>query len=265
MRAVRSPSARRCARRAAARRDERPRVPSEIGMLVDRAWRGRSVGSALMVTAIAWAREEGLHKLCLKRLRAQRGSACPLSQARLRRGGAARQAVPAPERRAVGRDRHVDSWLLISTALQAERWIRAQVDPAGRDRDGARATVVDGPTRAARRRDRLVQGLRAGASIRAAADRRAFRPLAGPGPRGARPRRRARLASPRRRGHADARPRQSSARRGCGHCRCYAELQRGEAPHADDHLAHGVPDLRVATWPARYDDLVNCDLPTRQP
>lgn len=39
-----------------------------------------------------------------------------------------------------------------------------------------------------------------------------------------------------------------------------AELQRGEAPHARDHLAHGVPDLRVATWPARYDDLVNCDL-----
>jgi len=37
----------------------------EIGMLVDRAWRGRGVGSALMVTAIAWAREEGLHKLCL--------------------------------------------------------------------------------------------------------------------------------------------------------------------------------------------------------
>jgi hypothetical protein len=41
----------------------------------------------------------------------------------------------------------------------------------------------------------------------------------------------------------------------------YAELQRGEAPHARDHLAHGVPDLRVATWPARYDDLVNNDLP----
>jgi hypothetical protein len=41
----------------------------------------------------------------------------------------------------------------------------------------------------------------------------------------------------------------------------YAELQRGEARHARDHLGHGVPDLRVATWPARYDDLVNCDLP----
>jgi hypothetical protein len=41
----------------------------------------------------------------------------------------------------------------------------------------------------------------------------------------------------------------------------YAELQRGEAPHARDHLADGVPDLRVATWPARYEDLVNCDLP----
>src|SRR5438132_2533014 len=41
----------------------------------------------------------------------------------------------------------------------------------------------------------------------------------------------------------------------------YAELQRGEAAHTRDHLAHGVPDLRVATWPARYDELVNCDLP----
>ena len=41
----------------------------------------------------------------------------------------------------------------------------------------------------------------------------------------------------------------------------YAELQRGEAPHARDHLEHGVPDLRVATWPAHYDDLVNYDLP----
>jgi hypothetical protein len=41
----------------------------------------------------------------------------------------------------------------------------------------------------------------------------------------------------------------------------YAEMQRGEASHAGDHLAHGVPDLRVATWPARYDDFVNKDLP----
>jgi len=41
----------------------------------------------------------------------------------------------------------------------------------------------------------------------------------------------------------------------------YAELQRGEATHADDHLAHGVPDLRVATMPARYEDLLGHDLP----
>jgi hypothetical protein len=27
----------------------------------------------------------------------------------------------------------------------------------------------------------------------------------------------------------------------------YAELQRGEAAHTHDHLAHGVPDLRIAT------------------
>lgn len=41
----------------------------------------------------------------------------------------------------------------------------------------------------------------------------------------------------------------------------YAELQRGEALHADEHLAHGVPDLRVAKVPERYDDLLRHDLP----
>jgi ribosomal protein S18 acetylase RimI-like enzyme len=37
----------------------------EIGMLVAREWRGRGVGSALLVGAIAWARERSLHKLTL--------------------------------------------------------------------------------------------------------------------------------------------------------------------------------------------------------
>jgi hypothetical protein len=41
----------------------------------------------------------------------------------------------------------------------------------------------------------------------------------------------------------------------------YAELQHGEAAHARDHLAHGVPDLRLATLPARYEELVQLDLP----
>jgi hypothetical protein len=41
----------------------------------------------------------------------------------------------------------------------------------------------------------------------------------------------------------------------------YAELQRGEAAHKHDHLAHGVPDLRVATLPVRYEDLLQHDLP----
>jgi hypothetical protein len=41
----------------------------------------------------------------------------------------------------------------------------------------------------------------------------------------------------------------------------YAELQRGEVAHTLDHLAHGVPDLRVATLPARYDDLLRPDVP----
>lgn len=37
----------------------------EIGMMVAREWRGRGVGLALMEAAIAWAREQGLHKLSL--------------------------------------------------------------------------------------------------------------------------------------------------------------------------------------------------------
>jgi hypothetical protein len=41
----------------------------------------------------------------------------------------------------------------------------------------------------------------------------------------------------------------------------YAELQRGEAAHTHEHLAHGVPDLRVATLPPRYDDLLQRHLP----
>jgi hypothetical protein len=41
----------------------------------------------------------------------------------------------------------------------------------------------------------------------------------------------------------------------------YAELQRGEAAHTHDHLTHHVPDLRVATLPARYEDLLRHDLP----
>ncbi|HEY6398468.1 MAG TPA: hypothetical protein VIX82_13545 [Solirubrobacteraceae bacterium] len=41
----------------------------------------------------------------------------------------------------------------------------------------------------------------------------------------------------------------------------YAELQRGEATFVQDHLAHGVPDLRVAVLPARYEDLLRHSLP----
>lgn len=37
----------------------------EIGMAVQREWRGRGVGTALMVAAIDWARDHGLHKLSL--------------------------------------------------------------------------------------------------------------------------------------------------------------------------------------------------------
>jgi Phosphotransferase enzyme family len=41
----------------------------------------------------------------------------------------------------------------------------------------------------------------------------------------------------------------------------YAELQRGETPHAAEHLAHGVPDLRLAALPERYEDLLRQALP----
>jgi RimJ/RimL family protein N-acetyltransferase len=38
----------------------------ELGMLVDREWRGRGVGSALLQATIDWSRHQGLHKLCLE-------------------------------------------------------------------------------------------------------------------------------------------------------------------------------------------------------
>ena len=41
----------------------------------------------------------------------------------------------------------------------------------------------------------------------------------------------------------------------------YAELQRGEAALTRDHLAHGVPDLRLETLPARYHELLQRELP----
>jgi len=41
----------------------------------------------------------------------------------------------------------------------------------------------------------------------------------------------------------------------------YAELQRVEATHADDHLAHGVPDLRLERLPTRFEELLRSDLP----
>jgi hypothetical protein len=41
----------------------------------------------------------------------------------------------------------------------------------------------------------------------------------------------------------------------------YAELQLGEVVHAADHLAHGVPDMRLQTLPRRYEQFVRSDLP----
>jgi hypothetical protein len=45
----------------------------------------------------------------------------------------------------------------------------------------------------------------------------------------------------------------------------YAELQRGETAQAPEHLAGGVPDLRVETLPARLDELLRRDLPLARP
>jgi hypothetical protein len=41
----------------------------------------------------------------------------------------------------------------------------------------------------------------------------------------------------------------------------YAELQKGESAHALEHLAHGVPDQRMAALPAGYERLLASVLP----
>jgi hypothetical protein len=43
-----------------------------------------------------------------------------------------------------------------------------------------------------------------------------------------------------------------------------SELQRGEVAHAHEHLATGVPDLRVPTLPARYERFLHGELPLEQ-
>jgi hypothetical protein len=43
----------------------------------------------------------------------------------------------------------------------------------------------------------------------------------------------------------------------------YAELQRGEAAHATGHLDGGVPDRRIATFPALYATMLARELPVR--
>jgi RimJ/RimL family protein N-acetyltransferase len=38
---------------------------AELGMAVAKDWRAHGIGSALLAAALAWARERGLHKVCL--------------------------------------------------------------------------------------------------------------------------------------------------------------------------------------------------------
>ena len=45
----------------------------------------------------------------------------------------------------------------------------------------------------------------------------------------------------------------------------YAEVQVGETGHAGEHLAAGVPDLRLARLPERYEELLGADLPLDAP
>ena len=39
---------------------------ADLGMLIDAGWRGRGIGSALMEACIAWASEQGAHKVVLE-------------------------------------------------------------------------------------------------------------------------------------------------------------------------------------------------------
>jgi phosphotransferase family enzyme len=41
----------------------------------------------------------------------------------------------------------------------------------------------------------------------------------------------------------------------------YADLQRGEAAYSQEHLAHHVPDMRVAALSVGYEELLQADLP----
>jgi len=45
----------------------------------------------------------------------------------------------------------------------------------------------------------------------------------------------------------------------------YAELQRGEAAHASEHVANGVPELALSSLPARYAELRERKLPVELP
>ncbi|MGH9179068.1 MAG: GNAT family N-acetyltransferase [Acidimicrobiales bacterium] len=44
----------------------RPYGVADLGMLVAAGWRGRGVGTALVLTALDWARQAGAHKVALQ-------------------------------------------------------------------------------------------------------------------------------------------------------------------------------------------------------
>jgi L-amino acid N-acyltransferase YncA len=77
----------------------------ELAMLVERGWRGRGVGSALVAAANREGTQQGFAQAQPRCVRPQRRRDCALPQVRLRRGGAACRAVPSLERGAMGLDR----------------------------------------------------------------------------------------------------------------------------------------------------------------
>ncbi len=93
----------------------------------------------------------------------------------------------------------------------SSRWARSKWSMSG--------PLGDGAARAGRRRRRAVQGVRAGAGVRAEAHCRALHALSRPGRRGPRLRRRARVAAPRRCGHPRSASSATHRRRGSSCCR----------------------------------------------
>ncbi len=83
--------------------DLTPYGVASLGMLVDRGWRRRGVGSALVRAAIDAARAHGCHKVSLQVWPHNEAALALYRRSRLRGGGPPPPPLPAPQRGAVGR------------------------------------------------------------------------------------------------------------------------------------------------------------------